>query len=358
VHSPSVLSVSGQAFTFAYDRALYAGGLTFAYGLGQALGVNAQAAYAHHPVNWVRTIEADERGHFGRNPNINEEDMNLLWGLSLERRIFDWPIPVKYITVLRCPILRFISILQSSICYAKGVFWEDELWGIDGVRYLTDYESTPDNYYYLERAVDRYADLYPAWRRTQFGELLGYVDYAGLEYNRQIHPISDDNDPFVLGQTANDVIVQMEQKFEDVMILELSEESFFYFGKKYKLEMENIKPMIPARHAEIRPWDEWDIPERILNKIADLVKDEMVVYNYFREKFECQFLESLGAGDIDVYLRAKVSSCVVGKLRRHLTGDPDPRYISRWILDMPEAMQYLQENWQRLGLRSPMPNKV
>lgn len=302
-------------------------------------------SYHSDPLQRIRGYEYGMNGNFEKNPNINENDIAFLWGLSMERRLADWPKPIRYITVLRHPVLRFISVMHNIALYATGgSFWELNLWGEKWYEYLHERRNLPCNEAMLKKVVDGYSSSRPTWCRTQFGELLDRVDYGGLEWWQSMLPCPDDRDPLANGESVSAVVRAMENKYQGVYILELQEESALQFAIDAGLDPNRLQSQATLRHEEVRGWDETDFSPDLLSKIQELVAPEMAVYNYFRKKFEAQFIGSLLHPQGENYFRVKGQAIQsVPKLRRHMEGKIDPMYISQAVLQHPEmldAMRY------------------
>jgi hypothetical protein len=211
-------------FTIVYDRSLYGGGLTFA-SIIEDLFLDIGGFYGNYSfrdLNSIRCVDfSPENNRFGTR-QIREETVNFLWGLSMRQRMSPWPKPTKYIATLRHPILRFISLVRSVDHYKNwNSFWENDLW------------NGQSSMNFLEFFVDQYLTKRTEWSRSQFSELMGRVDYAGLEWTIAPSIYADDSDPLLEEGGVEKTIQWMEKNFEDIYILELQEECAVHFAIKY-----------------------------------------------------------------------------------------------------------------------------
>jgi|GEM_PF-2740494 len=302
--------------TFVFDRVVYGGGATNAALFGNLFSKIGGLYQNYHDTEEKAVRHAYfDPAHTDPARRATEEKINFIWGISLERRMINWPKPIKYITVLRDPVLRFISIALAINDYPDSL--ECSLW---------EGECSFDR---LEHYVDNYASCYAQWNRSQFCELLNKADYGKLEWRVENELPTDYVDPLHEVNGISDVIKSMDMKFSDIYILELQEESAFCFAKRYGFDSRLLVPRGIARHSAVPRWDEHNIPERVLKKIEKLTERERTVYDYFRYKFELEFALCLYSSSdfLQEYLDLKARALVaIQKLRRH------QRYLPKVLL--------------------------
>lgn len=188
----------------------------------------------------------------------------------------------------------------------------------------------------LEHVVDRYGDMRPFFQRSQFTELMDRVDYAGLEF--LIAPgIYDDGADPLLSKTPSDVIIDLERRFSEIYVLELQEEAAICIGIENGLDLSALRPMRSLRHDHLLSgWSEMEIPEHVWIKMARLLKSEILVYNYFRAKFEQKFFQMMAdqknadAGPLYVTLKSH-SLFSNSRLRDSILNRTRVSYFPSWM---------------------------
>ena len=213
-------------------------------------------------------------------PDEVKRNYRFLWGVGLSIQAKDWPVEKRMITVLRDPISRFFSLLYYLRTVApKSSFWECEL--------LANCAS-------IDQFIDRYLKVNDKFLRSQFSDILSYMDYSGLEWfhNPQVYT---ENRAFE-ELSNNQVIDAVRSKYESVYLIEFQEESAFQFAMKYSQNASRLslgRPVIVRHENALPKWTESGTSDSTMQKIRHLLRDELSVYEHFKADFLSSPMDSV-----------------------------------------------------------------